>query len=83
MPEDHFDFQDISHTTLPTQHIKNMCRHKTHKAFLRLSETRLSWKDVNKKEKQRRKKDKENKKRKPGGQLSEDGLLDKVSLMLE
>ncbi len=49
-----------------------MCRQKHTRPHLRLSETRLSWKHVNKKEKKRKDTDKK-KKEKPGGKLSEDG----------
>ena len=54
-PEVLFDFQDISHSALPTRYIKGWV-YKTHKAPSGLSAKSLSWKDVKKKEK---KKDKE------------------------
>ena len=54
-PEELFEFQDISHSTLPTQYINGLV-YNTHKAPSGLSAKSLSWKDVKKKEK---KKDKE------------------------
>ena len=80
-PEELFDFQDISHTTLPTKYIKG-CVEKTHKAPLRLSGKSLSWKHVNKKEKKERTK-KRKKKEEREESYERTGKLEKESQMFD